>query len=147
MAARAESFWSQDPSISESGRRESLCDGCGLCCLQKLEDDYTRRIYYTNVACKLLDLQTCQCSNYARRQEFVPDCIALTPGDADAYRWLPETCAYRLVAQGDELPPWHHLVCATRRGASCRHLARGHDAARSRRARGSMGRTHHLRIG
>ena len=115
MAARAESFWSRK-TLDQLNREEweSLCDGCGLCCLQKLEDDYTRRIYYTNVACKLLDLQTCQCSNYARRQEFVPDCIALTPGDADAYRWLPETCAYRLVAQGDELPPWHHLVCGDR---------------------------------
>ena len=92
MAARAEPFWSLK-TLDQLDREEweSLCDGCGLCCLQKLEDEYTRRIYYTNVACKLLDLQSCQCSNYARRQEFVPDCIALTPGDADAYRWLPET--------------------------------------------------------
>lgn len=91
---------------------ESLCDGCGLCCLQKLEDeDDPNAIYYTRIACKLLDLKTCQCSNYPKRREFVPDCIQLTPADAESFAWLPPTCAYRLVAEGEELPPWHHLIC------------------------------------
>jgi len=115
MAARAEPFWSRK-TLDQLNREEweSLCDGCGLCCLQKLEDEYTRRIYYTEVACKLLDRQSCRCTEYARRQEFVPDCISLAPAAASEYHWLPETCAYRLVAHGEDLPPWHHLVCGDR---------------------------------
>ncbi|MBA1190976.1 YcgN family cysteine cluster protein [Pseudomonas entomophila] len=93
---------------------ESLCDGCGLCCLQKLEDEDDNSIWYTRVACKLLDLGTCQCSDYPQRFEHVPDCIQLTPGKADAFTWLPATCGYRLVSEGKDLPDWHHLVCGDR---------------------------------
>lgn len=113
MAQRVEPFW-QRKTLEEmdQGEWESLCDGCGLCCLQKLEDeDDADAIYYTRVACKLLDLQTCQCSNYAERARHVPDCIQLTPGDAAKFSWLPPTCGYRCISEGKDLPPWHHLIC------------------------------------
>jgi hypothetical protein len=115
MADRAEPFW-KTKTLAEMDREEweSLCDGCGLCCLQKLENEYTRRIYYTRVACRLLDLQSCRCTDYAGRRDRVPDCIQLLPATAHDYRWLPETCSYRLRAQGQELPDWHHLVCGDR---------------------------------
>ncbi|NKB55383.1 MAG: YcgN family cysteine cluster protein [Alphaproteobacteria bacterium] len=89
---------------------ESLCDGCGQCCLHKLEDDDTGEIALTNVACRYLELQGCQCSDYANRQKNVPDCVQLTPGKATQLRWLPESCAYRLVAAGQDLAWWHPLV-------------------------------------
>jgi len=93
---------------------ESLCDGCGLCCLQKLEDEDDNSVYYTRIACKLLDMDTCQCSDYPNRFAHVPDCIQLTPGKADQFTWLPSTCGYRLVSEGKDLPAWHHLVCGDR---------------------------------
>lgn len=112
MAAIVEPFWKRK-TLAELNQEEweSLCDGCGLCCLQKLEDEADSGIYYTNVACQLLDLDTARCSNYPERQTIVPDCIQLTPSHADAYRWLPTTCAYRLVSEGKDLLYWHHLVC------------------------------------
>lgn len=116
MAQRVTDFWKRK-TLSEMDQQEweSLCDGCGLCCLQKLEDeDDPAAIYYTRVACKLLDLDSCQCSDYANRRKQVPDCIQLTPKDAENFGWLPPTCGYRLVAEGDDLPPWHHLVCGDR---------------------------------
>lgn len=112
MAAIVTPFW-QRKTMQEMTTEEweSLCDGCGLCCLQKLEDEEDGDIYYTNIACKLLDLDSCQCTNYAERKTFVPDCIQLTPSQVDDFKWLPKTCAYRLVAEGKDLPVWHHLVC------------------------------------
>ncbi|MDM1696184.1 YcgN family cysteine cluster protein [Thiopseudomonas alkaliphila] len=112
MAAIVTPFW-QRKTMQEMTTEEweSLCDGCGLCCLQKLEDEEDGDIYYTNIACKLLDLDSCQCTNYAERKTFVPDCIQLTPAQVDDFKWLPQTCAYRLVAEGKDLPVWHHLVC------------------------------------
>ena len=89
---------------------ESLCDGCGRCCLNKLEDLDTGAIEYTNVACKLLDGSTCRCTNYAKRHRLVPDCVVLSPGNVDGLKWLPPTCAYRLVAEGKDLYWWHPLV-------------------------------------
>ena len=89
---------------------ESLCDGCAKCCLAKLEDEDSGEIAYTNVACRLLDLGTCRCSNYAERDRFVPDCITLTPENVSQLRWMPSTCAYRLLAEGRDLPSWHPLV-------------------------------------
>lgn len=106
---------------------ESLCDGCGLCCLQKLEDEEDGSVYYTRIACKLLDLDSCRCSDYAGRHRQVPDCIRLTPDQADQFRWLPATCAYRLLAQGQALPDWHHLVCGDRDAV---HAARISHAGR-----------------
>lgn len=89
---------------------ESLCDGCARCCLAKLEDEDTGEIAYTNVACRLLDMGSCQCTRYPERSRYVPDCITLTPDNVDRLPWMPSTCAYRLVAEGKDLPAWHPLV-------------------------------------
>lgn len=112
MAAIVEPFWKRK-TLTELDQEEweSLCDGCGLCCLQKLAEEGDDAVYYTNVACKLLDLDTARCSNYPDRKHFVPDCIQLTPGKAESFKWLPTTCAYRLVSEGKDLFAWHHLVC------------------------------------
>jgi uncharacterized protein len=89
---------------------ESLCDGCGRCCLNKLEDEDTGRVYYTDVGCRLLDGTTCQCKDYQRRSELVGDCVRLSPDNVADLKWLPPTCAYRLVARGRDLYWWHPLV-------------------------------------
>jgi len=104
-------FW-ETTALAEMSRDEweSLCDGCGRCCLHKLEDADTGEIYYTNVACKLLDPRSCACRNYERRWDSVPDCIQLSPRVIDDLAWLPSTCAYRLLREGQTLPWWHPLV-------------------------------------
>ena len=104
-------FW-KTKSLAEMTRAEweSLCDGCGRCCLNKLEDEDTGRFLYTKAACKLLDLGTCRCTDYANRQAKVPDCVALTPENVGRLGWLPTTCAYRLLDEGRSLPWWHPLV-------------------------------------
>lgn len=107
---------------------ESLCDGCGKCCLHKLQYEDTGEICYTNVACRLLDLHSCRCKKYEERQRYVPDCVALTPEKAGSLAWLPVTCAYRLLAEGHDLPSWHPLVTGDRKsvhraGMSARHRA------------------------
>ncbi len=89
---------------------ESLCDGCGKCCLNKLEDEDTGEIYYTNVACRLLDIPTARCSNYAKRKSLVPDCTILEPHNISLFKWLPKSCAYKLVYEGKDLPRWHPLI-------------------------------------
>ncbi len=89
---------------------ESLCDGCGRCCLHKLRDDVTEALSFTNVACRLLDLQGCGCSNYPNRQAHVPDCVSLTPEALDEIDWLPPSCGYRRVQEGRGLAWWHPLV-------------------------------------
>lgn len=89
---------------------ESLCDGCGQCCLHKLEDSDTGEISHTNVACQLLDTTSCQCKNYPARKQLVPDCVVLTPDQVSEFHWLPGTCAYRLVREGKDLEDWHPLV-------------------------------------
>ncbi|MBX9596806.1 MAG: YcgN family cysteine cluster protein [Roseomonas sp.] len=89
---------------------ESLCDGCGRCCLHKLRDGETEELLWTHVACRLLDSQSCQCSDYANRKARVPDCVKLTPAKVATIDWLPPTCAYRLLAEGRDLPWWHPLV-------------------------------------
>ena len=93
---------------------EALCDGCGLCCLIKLEDEDSHDIAYTKVACKLLDCQTARCSDYEHRQQFVPDCIQLTPEKLQTIRWLPSSCAYRRLYEGKNLPSWHYLNTGSR---------------------------------
>ena len=89
---------------------ESLCDGCGRCCLHKLRDEETDALAYTEVACRLLDLQTCRCSDYAERKKRVPDCVKLTPKRLGKIDWLPPTCAYRVLSEGRDLAWWHPLV-------------------------------------
>lgn len=89
---------------------ESLCDGCGLCCLNKLEDWDTGAVAFTSVACRLLDGSTCRCSDYPNRQATVPDCIQLTPQEVREISWLPPTCGYRLVRDGEDLKWWHPLI-------------------------------------
>lgn len=89
---------------------ESLCDGCGKCCLHKLEDEDSGDVYYTKVACRYLDHDTCRCQEYTERQQLVEACAVLTPASVQETYWLPETCAYRLVAEGIPLFDWHPLV-------------------------------------
>jgi len=89
---------------------ERLCDGCGKCCVLKLEDTDTGRVHYTDVACKLLDCKAASCTNYANRKKFVPDCIVLTPQTLSELPWMPDTCAYRLLHEGQDLPHWHPLI-------------------------------------
>ena len=89
---------------------ESLCDGCGKCCLNKIEWVDTGEVQYTDVACRLLDLNSCQCRDYRNRTQRVVDCIALSPSTVDSLGWLPSTCAYRLIAEGKDLHDWHPLV-------------------------------------
>ena len=89
---------------------ESLCDGCGRCCLIKLEDEDTGAYYGTDVACQLFDAGTCRCSDYENRDKTVSDCVRLTPTAVRELGWLPPTCAYRLVADGKDLMWWHPLV-------------------------------------
>ena len=93
---------------------ESLCDGCGRCCLNKLEEEGTDRTFYTSVGCRLLDDQTCRCKDYKHRSALVKDCVQLTPRNINRISWLPPTCAYRLVADGRDLYWWHHLVSGDR---------------------------------
>jgi uncharacterized cysteine cluster protein YcgN (CxxCxxCC family) len=92
---------------------ESLCDGCGRCCLHKLRDEDTNALAFTNVACRLLDTATCRCSNYENRFDHVPDCIQLTPAILREVDWLPPSCAYRRVEEGRDLPAWHPLRSGT----------------------------------
>ena len=93
---------------------EALCDGCGRCCLNKLEDWDTGEIAWTDIACHYLDCETCRCTNYGDRTAAVPDCIPLSPGKISELTWLPPTCAYRLVDEGRDLYWWHHLVSGDR---------------------------------
>ena len=107
-------FW-REKKLEEMSRAEweSLCDGCGRCCLHKLRDDITEKISFTNVACRLLDLNTGLCSSYRNRREHVADCVQLTPKKLRKMDWLPPSCAYRLVHEGKDLPKWHPLRSGT----------------------------------
>lgn len=106
-----EPFWRTTPLDEMSEEQwESLCDGCGKCCLHKLEDEDSGEVYYTRVACDLLDLKNGRCKDYEHRFEKVPDCIDLRAMETRTYHWLPATCAYRLLHEGQDLPEWHYLI-------------------------------------
>jgi hypothetical protein len=109
--AKRQPFWLRKKLEDMTQREwESLCDGCGRCCLNKYEDEDTQEIFYTDVACRLLNTDTCRCSNYNQRQKFVPECIVLTPQAMPQMNCLPPTCAYRLISEGKDLYPWHPLI-------------------------------------
>lgn len=93
---------------------EALCDGCGQCCLHKVQDEDTDEIYITRVACQLLDIHACQCKDYEKRTQLVADCLNLRDMSASEYQWLPVTCAYRLLHEGKPLLDWHPLVSGKR---------------------------------
>ncbi|KIC18959.1 YcgN family cysteine cluster protein [Leisingera sp. ANG-Vp] len=108
-------FWEKKP-LAELNEKEweALCDGCGKCCLNKLEDEETGEVALTRVACRLLDDATCRCAQYPIRHQFIPECIVLKPENLDTHAyWMPETCAYRLLWQGKPLPEWHPLLTGT----------------------------------
>jgi uncharacterized cysteine cluster protein YcgN (CxxCxxCC family) len=104
-------FW-ETKTLRQMNRAEweALCDGCGKCCIHKLEDEETGELFPTNVACRLLDRRSGRCSDYKHRKALVPECVRLTPEKLDGIDWLPSTCAYLLLHQGKPLPEWHPLV-------------------------------------
>ncbi|MGQ3671497.1 YcgN family cysteine cluster protein [Xanthobacter sp. TB0136] len=110
----AEPFWRTTPLAAMSAEQwESLCDQCGRCCLVKLEDEDSGQIAYTDVACRLFDMDTCRCADYPNRSQTVPECVRLTPEVVETLSWLPPTCGYRLIREGKDLPFWHPLVSGT----------------------------------
>ncbi len=114
MGALKDRFWERPLADLSAPEWEALCDGCGRCCLHKMEDWDTGEIEDTNVACTLLDTQTARCTDYPGRKAKVPDCLRLTLKIVEDVRWLPATCAYRLRADGDPLPEWHYLLSGDR---------------------------------
>lgn len=111
-----ETFW-QSKSLTEMTDEEweLLCDGCARCCLHKLEDEDTGIIYYTDVACRLLDSDRCQCKDYSRRKVLIRDCVKLNPNQPEILEQMPPSCAYRLLSEGKTLPHWHHLISGSRK--------------------------------
>ncbi|MEP3891496.1 MAG: YcgN family cysteine cluster protein [Hellea sp.] len=108
-------FWKTKNMAEMSPREwESLCDNCGKCCCIRLEDDDTGDIYITDVACKLFDPSSCKCTDYPNRSKKVPDCVTLTKDNVEQLHWMPQTCAYRLVSEGKDLPEYHHLISGSR---------------------------------
>lgn len=114
MGALRERFWERPLSDLSREEWEALCDGCGRCCLHKVEYEDTGEIEETNVACSLLDCQTARCKDYRHRKAFVPDCLRLTLKLVDRVPWLPDTCAYRRRAENRPLPRWHYLISGDR---------------------------------
>ncbi len=109
-------FWKQK-SLAAMSREEweSLCDGCGKCCLHKLEDEDSGELAYTRVICRYFDEDSCRCQVYTERKTLVPTCVVLTPGNLKDLPWMPQTCAYRLLYEGKDLPAWHPLLSGSRK--------------------------------
>ncbi len=103
-------WWDKPLAALDEAEWEALCDGCGRCCMHRFEDEETGRIETTNVACRFLDVARCRCSQYDRRMHVQPRCLNVRELSPDAWRWLPESCAYRLRFMGRSLPDWHPLV-------------------------------------
>ena len=104
-------FWETKNLIDMNENEwESLCDKCGKCCVIKLEDFDTQQVHYTNVSCKLLCEKSASCKDYENRKSIVPDCIILSPDNLKDLKWMPETCAYKLLNEGKNLPYWHPLL-------------------------------------
>ena len=110
MGGVSEPFWEKPLRELNREEWEALCDGCGKCCLHKVEEEDSGAIHATNVACKLLDRDSGRCTNYRGRRAYVPDCVRLTVGGVGKLAWLPSTCAYRLRSEGEPLPDWHYLI-------------------------------------
>ncbi|WP_133408600.1 YcgN family cysteine cluster protein [Parashewanella tropica] len=109
-------FWEQKSLAEMSSQEwESLCDGCGKCCLNKIIDDETDELYYTNAACKLLDTKKCHCTKYETRFDYVPDCTVVTIDNLPQLDWLPDTCAYKRLYNGLPLPSWHPLITGNKK--------------------------------
>ena len=105
------SFWETKKLAEMTAEEwESLCDNCGKCCLHKLEDEDTGKIVFTSVACRLINLNNCRCTRYNERTKLVAECLDIRKLDVEKYNWLPATCAYRLLDEGNELPAWHPLL-------------------------------------
>lgn len=108
-------FWEDTPLEKlDRAQWEALCDGCGKCCIHKLEDEETGELHATNVACRLLDRRQGRCSDYKHRHAYVSECVRLNVNNVRGIEWLPSTCAYRLRADGEQLPDWHYLVSGDR---------------------------------
>lgn len=131
----ADRFWERVPLRAMTRQQwESLCDGCGKCCVHKLEDEDTGELLPTNVSCRLLDRRSGLCSDYRNRRAHVPECVRLTPQKLDTLDWLPSSCAYLRVHRGQGLPDWHHLISGDREavhaaGASVRGWTISEDDA------------------
>ena len=104
-------FW-QQLSLEQLSQQqwESLCDHCGRCCLHKLEDEDSGEVFFTDVACQYMDEETCSCPHYQQRQQLVPECLSIQPDWGEKFKWLPNTCAYRLLYEGKDLFAWHPLI-------------------------------------
>lgn len=133
----SERFW-ETKSLTEMSREEweSLCDGCARCCLIKLEDEDSGELFYTSVACRYLDRQQCSCNVYSERTTLVPDCVELDQENVFELNWMPNSCAYRLLAEGRSLPEWHPLLSGDRKsihkaGISVRNFAISEDEINS----------------
>jgi uncharacterized cysteine cluster protein YcgN (CxxCxxCC family) len=117
-------FWEHkelaEMSLSEW---ESLCDGCGKCCLHKLQDEDTDELLFTSISCEYLNLETCRCKVYSERKSYVPGCLTLSPKHLDELNWLPSSCAYRLLHEGKPLPSWHYLVCGDTQALHVQHIS------------------------
>jgi uncharacterized cysteine cluster protein YcgN (CxxCxxCC family) len=107
----ADEYWKRK-SLAEMDETEweRLCDGCALCCMHKLEDEDSGEIFYTDIACRLLDVDTCRCTNYSNRVSIVRECLVLSVDEPESFAWLPASCAYKRLANGQDLPTWHPLL-------------------------------------
>ena len=117
--------WWDTTRLSDLSRDkwEQLCDHCGKCCLLKLEDEDSGDVYYTDIACHLVDENSCKCGDYENRQIVVPDCLRLTPENLEQVQWMPLSCAYRRIMEGRGLPKWHHLVCGDQEEIHCQGMS------------------------